>query len=90
MNLCQRFIVPEGPAVADELFKHVYRMLELGGENVVACGSDFDGASIDESLNTPVKFAGFADYMLQHGISESVVNKIMFENAYNFFKKNMK
>lgn len=90
LNLCQRFIIPEGPAVADELFKHVYRMLELGGENVVACGSDFDGASIDESLNTPVKFAGFADYMLQHGISESVVNKIMFENAYNFFKKNMK
>ena len=62
----------------------------VGGENVVCCGSDFDGASVHESLNSPVKFAGFADYMLAHGISETVVKKIMWENAADFMKKYMK
>lgn len=92
LNLCKRFVTDGAiePADHEHLLKHVYRMLELGGENVVCCGSDFDGAAVEECLNTPVKFAGFADYMLANGISETVVKKIMFENAYNFMKKNMK
>ncbi len=93
LNLCDAFIVDDPKAEAanhDALFRHVDRMLELGGENVVCCGSDFDGASVHESLNTPVKFAGFADYMLSHGISETVVKKIMWENAADFMKKYMK
>ena len=93
LNLCEAFIVDDPKSQAadyEALFRHVERMLELGGENVICCGSDFDGASVHESLNTPVKFAGFADYMLAHGISETVVNKIMWENAYNFMKNNMK
>lgn len=93
LNLCQAFVVDDPKTEAanyDALFRHVDRMLELGGENVICCGSDFDGASVHESLNTPVKFAAFGDYLLAHGISETVVNKIMWENAAAFMKKNMR
>ena len=93
LNLCDAFIVDDPKTTAADyaaLFPHVERMLELGGEDVVCCGSDFDGASVHESLNTPVKFAGFADYMLSHGIKETVVKKIMWENAHNFMKKHLK
>ena len=93
LNLCDAFIVDDPKAVAadsEALFRHVERMLELGGENVICCGSDFDGASVHQSLNTPVKFAGFADFMLSKGIKEEIVRKIMWENAYNFMAKNLK
>ncbi len=70
-----------------ELFRHVYRMLELGGEDVIACGSDFDGG-ITSQMDNPALFASFGDYMVEHGISRRISDKIMFENALHFFEVN--
>lgn len=89
VNLYELFLSDDGLGDKDSLYRHIYRMLELGGEDVIACGSDFDGADIHQSLNTPVKFAGFADYLLERGINENIVNKIFFDNALNFFKTNL-
>ena len=89
INLCQIFISDEGKGDVDHMYRHIDRMLELGGEHVIACGSDFDGADIEEGLNTPVKFAKAADYLLKKGISEQIVNKMYFENAMEFFRLNM-
>lgn len=72
-----------------ELFCHVYRMLELGGEDVIACGSDFDGG-IESQMDNPAKFASFGEYMLENGISRRIVDKIMFENALHFFEENVR
>ena len=66
-----------------------YRMLELGGEDVIACGSDFDGG-ITSQMDNPALFASFGDYMVDHGISRRVSDKIMFENALHFFEENIK
>lgn len=62
-------------------------MLELGGEDIIACGSDFDGADINESLTSPVKFARTAEYLMSRGIPERAVKKMYFENALRFFRK---
>ena len=67
----------------------LYRMLELGGEDVIACGSDFDGG-ITSQMDNPALFASFGDYMVDHGISRRVSDKIMFENALHFFEENIK
>ena len=55
MNLFENFLSDEHVGDLDSLYRHVYRMLELGGEDIIACGSDFDGADIDVSLDTPAK-----------------------------------
>lgn len=85
LNLFEPFLSAEGRGTKDALLRHVYRMLELGGENVLACGSDFDGADIHPSLDTPAKFAGAAQYLTDHGIGEDQVRKMFFDNALNFF-----
>lgn len=72
-----------------ELFRHVYRMLELGGEDVIACGSDFDGG-IESQMDNPVLFASFGDYMVENGINRRIADKIMFQNALNFFEGNIR
>ncbi|CUX34740.1 dipeptidase [Clostridium sp. C105KSO13] len=87
LNLFEPFLSEEGSGTKDALLRHVYRMLELGGENVIACGSDFDGADIHPSLDTPVKFAGAAQYLIDHGIGKEQVRKMFFDNALKFFMK---
>lgn len=88
INLYKGFLDDENRGDMDSIYRHVYRMLELGGEDVIACGSDFDGATINESLNSPVKFAGAAEYLIAKGIPERVVKKMYFENALRFFRAN--
>ncbi len=65
----------------DYAFRHIYRMLSLGGENTVAVGSDFDGADFDNKLNSAEKVVSLAEYLLSRGLSDGTVNKIMFNNA---------
>ena len=89
INLHQPFLSDTGEGKEEDVYRHIDRMLELGGENVIACGSDFDGADIHLSLNTPVKYAELAEKMLKRGIKEAVVDKIFFENAERFFRENV-
>ncbi len=87
INLYTSFLDEEGRGDAESIYRHVYRMLELGGEDIIACGSDFDGADINESLTSPVKFARTAEYLMSRGIPERAVKKMYFENALRFFRK---
>lgn len=64
-------------------------MLELGGEDVICCGSDFDGG-ITSQMDNPALFASFGDYMVENGISRRVSDKIMFDNALRFFEENVR
>lgn len=89
INLYELFLSDDHIGDKDSVYRHIYKMLELGGEDVIACGSDFDGADIHQSLNTPVKFAGMAEYLLERGIEEKIVNKLFYDNALNFFKTNL-
>ena len=90
VNLYEQFLADDHKGDLDSMYRHVSRMLELGGEDIIACGSDFDGADIDETLDTPVKFARSAEYLLTRGISERIIDKMFFENALDFFKKNLR
>lgn len=89
VNLFENFLSDDHKGDLDSLYRHVSRMLELGGEDVIACGSDFDGADIDAALDTPVKFAASADYLIGRGISEKIIDKMFFTNALEFFRKNI-
>lgn len=91
LNLFEDFI-SDAPHMGtpENLMKHVYHLLEIGGENTLCCGSDFDGADIHLTLNNPEKFGNFGEYMLRCGISKKVVDKIMFQNALDFFQENLK
>lgn len=90
LNLLHDFVSDEEMKDSKaELFRHVYRMLELGGEDVIACGSDFDGGVVSQ-MDNPVKFASFGEYMVENGINRRIVDKIMFENALHFFEENVR
>ena len=65
-------------------------MPELGGENTIALGSDFDGADIPGYLDSVEKVDNLYDALLADGLGKELAEKILFGNAYNFIRNNLK
>lgn len=87
VNLYRHFLGEDGSGGLDQVYRQVSHMLELGGEDVIACGSDFDGAEIAPVLNSPFKFGSAADYLLSHGIPRAAIDKMYFDNALAFLRR---
>lgn len=82
LNLYPAFL---GSGSLDSVCRHVDRFLSLGGENAIAIGADFDGASMPDGIS------GIADMtklyeILRESYGESTAERIFFGNAYKFFK----
>lgn len=87
INLCRKFLSDEGAGDQEDIFRHVYRMLELGGSDVIACGSDFDGTDVFPDLDRPEKFAAVSQYLIKRGIPGRDVEKMFFENGLEFCRR---
>ena len=80
-----------GAGQKEQLLRLIDRMLELGGEDVIAWGMDLDGGvTCDPSIGTPYGGAAYGEYLVEHGISRKIVDKLSFDNAYRFFTKDQK
>ncbi len=91
LNYYRNFIVDGGETASiSDLLKHVHHFLELGGENTIALGSDFDGADIPSYLNSVEKVDNLHDALLADGLGKELTEKILFGNAYNFIRNNLK
>ncbi len=65
----------------------VRHALEVGGDDYVALGSDFDGAT-----RTPIDVSGLAaltEALLNEGLSRTQVRKVLGENAVAFFRRHL-
>ena len=91
LNYCTAFLNDDpDKANLEDTYRHVEHILELGGENVLALGSDFDGCRVFPDLDSLQKSFNLGNHFLSKGISEETVEKIMAENALNFFKEYFK
>lgn len=65
------------------LIKHAEYMLNLGGEDVLAIGSDFDGCTINEELKGIDKMENVYSVFENH-FGEKITDKIFYENANTY------
>ena len=72
--------------VLSSVYNHISHMLELGLENNISIGSDFDGALMSEELNCTEKTLNLYLFLEGKGIKKCILDKIFYENALNFFK----
>lgn len=55
---------------------------------MIAWGMDLDGGvTCDPSIGTPYGAAAYGEYLVEHGISREIVDKLSFDNAYRFLRK---
>lgn len=78
----------ENNADYDDLYRHICHFLELGAENCLALGSDFDGADLPPCLDDCRKVPVLGEYLLDRGLSHSLVEKLFWKNALDFAQKN--
>ncbi len=78
------------PKMAD-LLRHVDAVLALGGEDNLAIGSDFDGCDgiFPQGITGVESILGFRQILEQAGFGESLIQKLFFENAYQFVLQNL-
>lgn len=90
MNFFAPF-VGEKPQVSD-LLKHMDAVLEMGGEDSLAIGSDFDGCDglFPEGIRGVQSVPFLRDELLKHGYTEELTEKIFYGNAHRFIMENVK
>lgn len=89
INYYTEFINGKPDYTPEDFHRHLDRMLELGGKDIIALGSDFDGADMPPWLNKVEKLADLYRYVTEWYGTE-LADKVFFENAYTFTEKNVK
>ncbi|MBQ7384949.1 MAG: membrane dipeptidase [Ruminococcus sp.] len=86
INFYPPFLNPEeSEASINDVVKHIYHFLSLGGEDTLCIGSDFDGCDALKELDSIDKMSFLYEELLKSGFNEQVVQKIMYINAHNLF-----
>lgn len=86
VNFCKSFLGDEGDDGFEAVYRHISHILELGGENALAIGSDFDGCEINPDIAGVDKIPDLAAFLTEKGMSLALIDKIFFFNSQNFFK----
>ncbi len=73
--------------VFEKIYMNVFHVLDMGFEDYLSIGSDFDGADMNKNLYDISAVPMLYQYLKLKKISDKILNKIFFNNAYNFFKK---
>lgn len=71
-----------------EILPHIDHFLELGGENVIAMGSDFDGAKMPNHMKG-IGDVGYLYQVLVRRYGKAAADKFFFENAQRFMCENL-
>ena len=72
----------------DELAAHVEHFLDLGGENVIALGSDYDGSEVPDWLDSCQRLPAFHERMAAR-FGDELCEKVFFSNARDFFLRTL-
>lgn len=71
-----------GVSRVSDMVRHVKHMLDIGGEDCLAIGTDFDGLMGKSEITSPIDMEMLFDALSKAGISERIVEKIAWKNAY--------
>lgn len=86
INFCKSFLGDEGDDGFEAVYRHISHILNLGGENVLAIGSDFDGCEINPELAGIDKIPDLFAFLNGKGMEIPLLDKIFYDNAMKFFK----
>ncbi len=91
LNFYSSFLASGRPALIEDVLAMADHIMELGGEDVLGFGSDFDGIeSWPEGLGDPADFPALCDAFLKRGYTEKQVEKIAGLNYFSLLKRGEK
>lgn len=90
ISLCRSHLSSKDNVDVDDIIKHIDRYLSLGGEKTISLGCDLDGTDLPNGFIDVRDVIKIADRMSQLGYSDDIINKLFWQNAKEFFEKNIK
>jgi membrane dipeptidase len=73
----------------DCLYRHICHLIRVGGEEVVALGSDMDGIPPQPKLNRPYDVPVFLEYLKARGMPSCLLEKLCYKNALRVFRESL-
>jgi len=93
VTLVPIFVAPEGQATLERLVDHIARLLQVGGEDHVGVGTDYDGFGFhgpaDQFHDMPdvSHLPRLTEALLRRGLSERVIEKVLGGNFLRVFEE---
>lgn len=83
LNFCPSFLTGDESHESriPDMVRHVKHMINVGGEDLPALGSDFDGIGGKLEVDGPDKFPRLYDHLHSAGLSHTVLEKMWKTNA---------
>lgn len=85
LNFHPPFLKKDGIATVEDLIAHAEYFLSMGTQDILAIGSDFDGADLPQGISGIEGIHSIYERFLQLGYSQTLINKIFYTNAQKFF-----
>lgn len=67
-----------------KIYENIAYLLDMGLENNIAIGSDFDGAAMDARLSTTADIPKLYFTLSEMGINDKILDKIFYQNAKEY------
>ena len=88
MNFYPLFINNTLQADINELLLHIDHFMSLGGESIIAMGSDFDGAKMPHNMRG-IQDIDYLYQLLINRYGKAQADRFCFENAMDFMKRTL-
>lgn len=85
LNFCPGFLSGKNISTINGMLHHIYHIYQVGGEDVLALGSDLDGISGRIQLDSCDKIPLLAKALKRYKMSERVLEKMWNRNALRVF-----
>ena len=76
-----------GGEVCEKMYQNVFRICDMGYENNISIGTDFDGARQADVLKDVSKIPQFYTELKQKGLTDNLLHKIFYKNGIDFIAK---
>lgn len=87
INFCRYYLGDKGDDGFEAVYRQIVHLLDMGCENIIALGSDFDGCEINPELAGVDKMPNLYNFLLAKGLGKQLVDKIFYDNAFKFVEK---
>ena len=87
LNLCSAFLSENATSAgAEDIRRHMEAFFELGAQNVLCFGTDFDGAQVPRDIRDISGMPALYEAILKY-YSKTLLDGVFFENAARFFRR---
>lgn len=94
INYCNSFLAEDGcgkhAATTAEMSAHIRYLMNVGGEDIVGLGSDFDGIDTAPEIKNCAGMQKLADQLVHDGFTTKQIEKVFYKNVLRVFEEILK